>query len=426
MERQSHYSLLRSMLNAPSLPASLARRGGGISSTSASAARDRTYRTVAPRPRGQTPSSTRRSFMPLPLPPRSRKESAVLPALVLAALALLVWNIRLVAVIASSGGDVERGARVTLGAAVLGAPRTVDVSAIERNLLSPRSGIPPRPPMSRAAVQAELRATHSWVRALVASNRRLIRGMQSTTLPSGTTDASRATFRPLLHRAEATLRSSIAIDVMLARTEEGNAASGARGGDPTALLLTPAPRIFCAIPTAWPRDEFRVVALEKTWGRHCDFLKFAVSQREYDSYHLAQRDDSNKFLVVDMINDIDPTKRNIWEKSWKMWLLISKRFGDVADFYVKTDADAFLMVENLRGFVRHLDASTPHYLGHTMMQRWGTENIKFNVGAGCVCVIHWRTLCVIRESARGCAAAERASVREASERHAHPSAQLTN
>ena len=85
----------------------------------------------------------------------------MLPALVLAALALLVWNIRLVAVIASSGGDVERGARVALGAAVLGAPRTVDVSAIERNLLSPRSGIPPRPPMLRAAVQAELRATHA-------------------------------------------------------------------------------------------------------------------------------------------------------------------------------------------------------------------------------------------------------------------------
>ena len=295
-------------------------------------------------------------------------DNVAVPALALAALALLAWNLHLVLVL-SSPRSADSSAAQTL---IDGADHIVDVSTAATAALSPRLDVPPRA-ITRELVSAELRATHSWARTLVAANRRLIRSVQATSLPAGTVDASKAAFRPLLHTAEAALRSTIAVDAMLARTA---------GGDPTRLLLTPSPKIFCVIPTAWPRDEFRVVALEATWGKHCDFLKFAVAKSEHAAYHLEQREDAAKFLVVDTVNDQDPNKRNIWEKSWRMWLLVSEQFGDVADFYVKTDTDAFLMVENLRGFVRHLDSNAPHYVGHTMMQRWGTENVKFNVGAG--------------------------------------------
>jgi hypothetical protein len=294
-------------------------------------------------------------------------DGVAVPALALAALALLAWNLHLVLVLSQPRSADSGG-----GATIDGGDLVVDVSVASAGVLSPRLDIPPRA-ITRELVSAELRATHSWVRELVAANRRLIRSVQATSLPPGTVDASKAVFRPLLHTAEAALRSTIAVGAMLARVA---------GGDPTRLLLTPSPKIFCVIPTAWPRDEFRAVALEATWGKHCDFLKFAVAKSEHAAYHLGQREDAAKFLVVDTANDQDPNKRNIWEKSWRMWLLVAEQFGDVADFYVKTDTDAFLMVENLRGFVRHLDADAPHYVGHTMMQRWGSENVKFNVGAG--------------------------------------------
>jgi hypothetical protein len=153
-------------------------------------------------------------------------------------------------------------------------------------------------------------------------------------------------------------------------------------GKATSLFKSLHPRIFCAIPTAWPRDEFRIEVLFKTWARHCDVIKFIVGKPTYEKYKLATHKYANVFLHVNVTRTEDPTKRNIWEKSWRMWQLISHDFAETCDFFIKTDTDAFVMVENLRALVRHYDPEGRHYIGHTMLQRWGTENVKFNIGAG--------------------------------------------
>ena len=235
---------------------------------------------------------------------------------------------------------------------------------------------PPQPKFARVMthdmVASELLAVHSWAVALVASNRRIIEAVKATLLPESTSKASRAIFRPLLHRAEASLRSTLSIDFQV-----GDAISLE---DPIALFKTPRPRILCAVPTAWPRDEYRFTTLEKTWTQHCDIIKFVVGTPTYHKYKLATHKYADSFLHVPVSRTEDPKAKNIWEKSWRMWKLISELHGEDADFFVKTDTDAFLMVENLRSYVRHFDAEKMHYLGHTMLQRWGTENVKFNIG----------------------------------------------
>ena len=117
---------------------------------------------------------------------------------------------------------------------------------------------------------------------------------------------------------------------------------------------------------------------------HCDVIKFVVGTKTYEKYNLATHKYAAKFLHVPVTRTEDPKVRNIWEKSWRMWKLISHEYVESCDFFIKTDTDAFVMVENLRAYLRHYDAETKHYMGHTMLQRWGTENVKFNIGAGYV------------------------------------------
>ena len=234
----------------------------------------------------------------------------------------------------------------------------------------------PQHRLEQSKLVAELRALHSWARVLSISNRRLLKAVQNTLLPKATSKEARAVFRPLLHIAEATLRSSISVDLQV-----GDALSLEK---PEAVFQTMHPRIFCAIPTAWPRDEYRFNALEKTWTKHCDVIKFVVGTKTYEKYNLATHKYAAKFLHVPVTRTEDPKVRNIWEKSWRMWKLISHDYVESCDFFIKTDTDAFVMVENLRAYLRHFDAETKHYMGHTMLQRWGTENVKFNIGAGYV------------------------------------------
>jgi glycoprotein-N-acetylgalactosamine 3-beta-galactosyltransferase len=285
--------------------------------------------------------------------------------------ALLLWNVSLLSqyVDPARASAVEmqtlRGAPLPLVPLSLPLPADADTAAAQ-----------PQPRLEQSKLVTELRALHSWARVLSISNRRMLKAVQDTLLPKATSKEARAIFRPLLHIAEATLRSSISVDLQV-----GDALSLKK---PSAVFQTMHPRIFCAIPTAWPRDEYRFNALEETWTKHCDVIKFVVGTKTYEKYNLATHKYAAKFLHVPVTRTEDPKVRNIWEKSWRMWKLISHEYVESCDFFIKTDTDAFVMVENLRAYLRHYDAETKHYMGHTMLQRWGTENVKFNIGAGYV------------------------------------------
>ncbi|ETO24201.1 hypothetical protein RFI_12958 [Reticulomyxa filosa] len=76
-------------------------------------------------------------------------------------------------------------------------------------------------------------------------------------------------------------------------------------------------RVWCLVPTLWPKkmDTMKVIAL--TWGKFCDQLIFVVDQEfgasAPDTYYNAT------ILKINCEYRQSTPDRNIWEKVWKMW-----------------------------------------------------------------------------------------------------------
>jgi hypothetical protein len=75
--------------------------------------------------------------------------------------------------------------------------------------------------------------------------------------------------------------------------------------------------------------------------------------------------------------------RNIWEKSWRTWVHMLEQGLEKHEFFVKTDTDSFLAVENLKAYLGYFDPEQDWYIGHTLLHQWDQEVI-FNTGIGYV------------------------------------------
>jgi len=64
--------------------------------------------------------------------------------------------------------------------------------------------------------------------------------------------------------------------------------------------------------------------------------------------------------------------RNIWEKVWRSWVWVDSHGGaDLADWFVKVDADSYLFPENMKHYVikRGWSPDDQHYFGHILKHR---------------------------------------------------------
>ena len=152
------------------------------------------------------------------------------------------------------------------------------------------------------------------------------------------------------------------------------------------------PRLMAVVPISWPpkfnpRIEQHFAAILDTWGSHVDILRFLVSETELRKHPPEQFKwlpkpirSGQLILGVPMKRGDDPQSRNIWEKMWRGWKRVAEEYIDKADFFSKVDLDAFYVAENMRVFGAYLDPDQPWYLGHTLFQRWGIQNLVYNSG----------------------------------------------
>ena len=117
-------------------------------------------------------------------------------------------------------------------------------------------------------------------------------------------------------------------------------------------------------------------------------------------------------MPIDLKRGAKAGVEHSWELSWRMWAKIGAEYASAGDFFLKTDAQTFVAVENLRSLLRYYDSSAQHYLGqnnffvyrhfmteyftniieliihyiigHTLMSRWRTDNVKYNSATGYV------------------------------------------
>jgi len=151
----------------------------------------------------------------------------------------------------------------------------------------------------------------------------------------------------------------------------------------------PWPRLSIFAPVNWPRDKYKVRAIDSTWAQLADRVFYSMS---YSSCEELWKDDfhpqetKDRFLCLNMTHADTyekGVKRNIWEKSWRSWVYMLENDIEKYDFFMKTDSDSFVAVENMKTYLQYFDPEKDWYFGHTLLHEWSSDVI-FNTGIGYV------------------------------------------
>ena len=108
----------------------------------------------------------------------------------------------------------------------------------------------------------------------------------------------------------------------------------------------------------------KVIHQKQTWGKRCDKL-LVMSSKQNDT-----------FPTVGL--NVTAGRDHIGAKVLAAWKYIYKHYVEDYDFFVKTDPDTYLVVENLLDFLKDKDPELPHYYGH----RYKPINWTFTYMAG--------------------------------------------
>ncbi|GMR58492.1 hypothetical protein PMAYCL1PPCAC_28687 [Pristionchus mayeri] len=126
---------------------------------------------------------------------------------------------------------------------------------------------------------------------------------------------------------------------------------------PGAVMLPDKGEIFCWVLTSEKYHDTRALAVNETWLRRCDhgvFFTNAPFERE------------KKIPYRTVFAGILDSYENLFYKSRYAFYYISEIMKADFDWFVKADDDTYLIVENLRAYLRTLDPSLPYYVGYRM------------------------------------------------------------
>ncbi|XP_046568816.1 glycoprotein-N-acetylgalactosamine 3-beta-galactosyltransferase 1-A-like isoform X2 [Haliotis rubra] len=108
-------------------------------------------------------------------------------------------------------------------------------------------------------------------------------------------------------------------------------------------------RILCWILTQPKNLKNRTLAVKETWGGDCDITLYfsSVTDKQFPTIGLG----------------IPEKRRNLVKKVIAALKYIDKFYSDEADWFLKADDDTFVVVENLRHFLKTKDPDAPVYYG---------------------------------------------------------------
>ena len=95
----------------------------------------------------------------------------------------------------------------------------------------------------------------------------------------------------------------------------------------------------------------KIIHQKATWGRKCDKLLVLSSKEDKD------------FPAIGLPNTQEG-REHIDKKAKSAWKYIYENYINEFDFFIKTDPDTYLVVENLRQFLSDKDFMKPHIYGH--------------------------------------------------------------
>lgn len=134
----------------------------------------------------------------------------------------------------------------------------------------------------------------------------------------------------------------------------------------------PNDRLLCWVLTQPDDHATKAVAINNTWGQHCDTLLF-ISTEPFPGLD-----------VVVLDTGQDESRKILWMKTQQAWMYIYMNYRDKADWFFKADDDTYVVVPYLREFYSHLNPNEPAQYGRRLQYSGlaGAENTFVSGGAG--------------------------------------------
>lgn len=147
-------------------------------------------------------------------------------------------------------------------------------------------------------------------------------------------------------------------------------------------------KLFCIILTQHKNLMTKAKAVRDTWAKKCDDYKFILKfpnttlHTELSKLGLLQKNELNAIETDHLLEPpgiVNDTYRKITDKVYLTFKYLHKKHNDY-DWYLKTDDDTFIFVDNLRKFL--VDKNPTRYYGKTFYR--SSENVYNTGGAGYV------------------------------------------
>ncbi|KAL5012402.1 hypothetical protein ScPMuIL_010953 [Solemya velum] len=111
-------------------------------------------------------------------------------------------------------------------------------------------------------------------------------------------------------------------------------------------------RVLCFVTTSPANINKKAVHVKETWGKRCDKLLFMSSENNYS-------------LPAIGLN-VSEGRDSLWLKTIESLKYVHKNYRFDADWFIKTDDDTYVIVDNLRYFLKDKDSSNPIYFGRKL------------------------------------------------------------
>lgn len=105
------------------------------------------------------------------------------------------------------------------------------------------------------------------------------------------------------------------------------------------------PKVLCWILTYPKAHALKAVAINRTWGRHCDRLLFMTTEHHSDL----------ETVVLDIGGEED--RGRLWNKSREAWSHCYKNHIDDYDWFVKADDDTYVVYPHLLKLLGEFDST---------------------------------------------------------------------
>ena len=109
-------------------------------------------------------------------------------------------------------------------------------------------------------------------------------------------------------------------------------------------------RVLCIVITCQKNLLTKAKAVKETWAKRCDKTIFISEKMDVE------------FPAISLPG-ILPGHEKLWSKTYAAFLNAYEQYVDSFDWFLKTDDDTYVIMENLKAFLAGYNPSKPYYFG---------------------------------------------------------------